>query len=77
MRTSDAFKVGDWLVEPKLDIVKEYYLGVTIDRANYNLVLIGSPEGGVDIEETADIPLRVESVKDRAEGLPPVQHRFP
>jgi len=52
-------KIGDYpverlLVEPKLDIVNEYYLGVTIDRANYCLVLIGSSEGGVDIEVTAE-----------------------
>lgn len=42
------------LVEPKIDIVKEYYLGVTIDRVNHCLVIIGSSAGGVDIEETAE-----------------------
>ncbi len=41
------------LVEPKLEIEKEFYIGVTIDRANYKLVVIASGEGGVDIEETA------------------------
>lgn len=41
------------MVEPKLDIAHEYYVGVTIDRANYKIVVIASGEGGMDIEETA------------------------
>jgi succinyl-CoA synthetase beta subunit len=49
-----TFPVEIVLVEPKLAINDEYYLGVTIDRINYKLVIIGSAEGGVDIEETAD-----------------------
>lgn len=52
--TIKSFPVEKLLVEPKLDIAREYYLGVTIDRANYRLVVIGSAEGGVDIEETAE-----------------------
>ncbi|MFQ5453308.1 MAG: succinate--CoA ligase subunit beta [Candidatus Zixiibacteriota bacterium] len=48
-----GFPVESILIEPKLEIQKEYYLGVTIDRANYKLVVIASGEGGVDIEETA------------------------
>jgi succinyl-CoA synthetase beta subunit len=50
----NSYPVERLLVEPKLDIVAEYYLGVTIDRANYKLVIIGSPAGGVDIEVTAE-----------------------
>lgn len=49
-----GYAVNCILVEPKLDIVREFYLGVTIDRANYKLVVIGCGEGGVDIEETAE-----------------------
>lgn len=49
-----SFPVEKILVEPKLQIVSEYYLGITIDRARYNLVIIGSSAGGVDIEETAE-----------------------
>jgi succinyl-CoA synthetase beta subunit len=49
-----GFQVDRLLVEPKLDIAQEYYIGVTIDRANYKLVVIASGEGGVDIEETAE-----------------------
>ena len=48
-----GYPVEQLLVEPKLAISREYYLGVTIDRANYKLVVIASGEGGVDIEETA------------------------
>jgi succinyl-CoA synthetase beta subunit len=49
-----GFPVEKILIEPKLDIAREIYLGVTIDRLNYKLVVIGSAEGGVDIEETAE-----------------------
>ncbi|UCD16354.1 MAG: succinate--CoA ligase subunit beta [Candidatus Zixiibacteriota bacterium] len=49
-----GFPVERLLVEPKLDVIKEMYLGVTIDRINYKVVLIASAEGGVDIEETAE-----------------------
>ncbi len=48
-----GFPVEKVLIEPALDIKQEYYLGVTIDRAKYTLVVIASGEGGVDIEETA------------------------
>ncbi len=51
--TIKGYPVDYVLVEPKLQIEKEFYLGVTIDRANYKLVVIGSGAGGVDIEETA------------------------
>jgi len=52
--TIKGYPVESLLVEPKLDIKNEYYVGVTIDRANYTLVVIASGEGGVDIEETAE-----------------------
>lgn len=48
-----GFPVEKVLIEPRLEIKQEYYIGVTIDRANYTLVVIASGEGGVDIEETA------------------------
>ena len=53
--TIKGFPVERLLIESKLDIQQEFYLGVTIDRANYKLVIIGSGEGGVDIEETAQV----------------------
>ena len=51
--TIKGFPVDRLLIEPKLDIHQEFYVGVTIDRANYKIAVIASGEGGVDIEETA------------------------
>jgi succinyl-CoA synthetase beta subunit len=41
------------LVEEKLDIIDELYLGVTVDRRNRSYAVLASSEGGVDIEEVA------------------------
>ncbi len=41
------------LVAPGVDIAKEYYLGITIDRTRHTATLIASAEGGVEIEEVA------------------------
>ncbi len=41
------------LVEEALDIQKEYYLGITLDRSRGQNVMIFSPVGGMDIEEVA------------------------
>jgi succinyl-CoA synthetase beta subunit len=48
-----GFPVEMLLVEEKIDLEKELYLGVTIDRLNYKLVIIACTEGGMDIEEVA------------------------
>jgi len=41
------------LVEEKLNIKEELYLGVTVDRRNRSFVVLASSEGGIDIEEVA------------------------
>ena len=41
------------LVDEAADIKKEIYLGLVIDRARRRVVMMGSSEGGVDIEEVA------------------------
>ena len=41
------------LVAKAVDIRKEYYLGITVDRSAKKPVLISSASGGVDIEELA------------------------
>ena len=41
------------LIEKAADIVKEYYLGMVIDRKLARPVVMASAEGGVDIEEVA------------------------
>ncbi len=46
-------KVHTILLEKKLQIAKEFYLGITIDPGVKAPVLIFSPEGGMDIEEIA------------------------
>jgi succinyl-CoA synthetase beta subunit len=51
--TVKGYPVERLLIDPKLDIRQEYYLGVTIDRLAYKLVVIACAEGGVEIEETA------------------------
>lgn len=41
------------LVEAGSNIVKEYYLGIVLDRATSRLTMMASTEGGMDIEEVA------------------------
>jgi succinyl-CoA synthetase beta subunit len=41
------------LLSRPVDIQKEYYLGIIIDRAKKQMTLIASTEGGMDIEEVA------------------------
>lgn len=48
-----GFPVEKILIEEKLKIEKELYLGITLDRANYKIVILVCAEGGVEIEEVA------------------------
>ncbi|HVP36591.1 MAG TPA: ATP-grasp domain-containing protein [Terriglobales bacterium] len=48
-----GFPVEMILAEGKIELDKELYLGVTIDRVNYKLVIITCTEGGMEIEEVA------------------------
>ncbi len=48
-----GFGVEKLLVAEKLDIQQEFYVGVTIDRINYQIVVIVCSQGGVDIEQVA------------------------
>lgn len=41
------------LVAPGVDIAREYYLGITLDRAKRGITIMASAEGGIDIEEVA------------------------
>jgi succinyl-CoA synthetase beta subunit len=41
------------LVGPAADIVKEYYLSAVLDRSARQILLMGSAEGGVEIEQVA------------------------
>jgi len=48
-----GFKVDKILVEERLNIARELYLGVTIDREKGSPIMIASSEGGIEIEEVA------------------------
>jgi len=46
-------KVQRLLIEQGLEIEKEYYLGLTLDRSAGRVTIMASAEGGMDIEEVA------------------------
>ena len=46
-------KVRRLLIEEGADIKKEYYLAAVTDRATQKVAIMGSSEGGMDIEEVA------------------------
>src|SRR6202142_1344532 len=48
------FLVSQVLIEEKLSIKKELYLGFTVDRFNRCYVMLASKIGGVDVEEVAE-----------------------
>ena len=51
----NGHRVGKVLVAPGVDIAREYYLGVILDRSARGLTIMASAEGGVDIEEVARV----------------------
>src|SRR5690625_259286 len=65
------------LIEEGCDIQKEYYIGAVLDRATSRVVLMGSEEGGTEIEEVAaETPEKIfKEVIDPAVGLLPFQAR--
>jgi succinyl-CoA synthetase beta subunit len=52
--TIRGYRVNKVLVEEKLDIAQEFYLGITYDTVAKEPIAIFSTEGGVDIEELAE-----------------------
>lgn len=48
-----GYKVSSLLIEEKLDITNETYMGITVDDENGVPIAIVSAEGGVEIEEIA------------------------
>ena len=45
--------VNTVLVVPGVSIAAEYYVGITLDRANRQIIVMASAEGGIEIEEVA------------------------
>lgn len=64
-------------IEEGSDISKEYYLSFVLDRATSRVTLMGSEEGGMDIEEVAErTPEKIfKEVIDPVVGLQPFQAR--
>jgi len=73
----EGLEVKRLLVAEAVDIAKEYYLAITLDRAKRTITLIASAEGGVEIEHVAET--RPEAIirqpLDPVSGLAPFQAR--
>ena len=52
--TGDGVTVNRVMVAESLDIARETYFAIVMDRAYQGPVLVASPEGGMDIEEVAE-----------------------
>ena len=71
----DGQKVKQLLIEEGMDISKELYCSVLVDRGKQRIVLLASTEGGMDIEEVAaNTPDKILKVfVDASVGLRPYQ----
>jgi succinyl-CoA synthetase beta subunit len=72
IQTGDAGKqVNRLYVTDGVDIAKEYYLSMLVDRATGRVAMIVSTEGGMDIEEVAhSTPEKITTITiDPAEGF--------
>ncbi|HRC72581.1 MAG TPA: ADP-forming succinate--CoA ligase subunit beta [Candidatus Competibacter sp.] len=74
---ADGVKVHALLIQDGVDITKEYYLSCLVDRSKKRVVLIGSSEGGMDIEEVAaKTPEKILTLTvDPVAGIQPYQAR--
>ena len=50
-------KTTSLLIEPKTEIEKELYIAVTLDRTKKCHILLGSSEGGVEIESSSKVSI--------------------
>jgi succinyl-CoA synthetase beta subunit len=73
----EGLEVKRLLVAAAVDIAKEYYLAITVDRANNTNTMIASAEGGVEIEAVAERnPAAIKKVRlHPILGLQPFQAR--
>lgn len=69
--------VSKVLIEEASEIDKEFYLGMVIDRSKEKVVVMASPEGGVEIEEVArkNPEKIIKEYVDACVGLLPFQAR--
>ncbi len=70
-------KVARLLIEEGIDIARELYLGIVLDRAASQIVFMASTEGGVEIEKTAEEKPEaiIKEYVDPKIGLQPFQAR--
>ncbi|MBI1920295.1 MAG: ADP-forming succinate--CoA ligase subunit beta [Geobacter sp.] len=73
----EGLKVRRILVEEAVEIAREFYLSITLDRTTSRYCLIASAEGGVEIEEVAaKSPEKIHMLTiDPFVGLRPYQAR--
>lgn len=73
----EGLKVRRILVEEAVEIAREFYLSITLDRSTSRYCLIASAEGGVDIEEVVQkSPDKIHVLTiDPYTGLRPFQAR--
>lgn len=76
-KTLKGEKVEMVLIEERLQIERELYVGITVDGAAGAPLLMISSEGGIDIEETADrYPERIAKIHwDIFRGIKPYETR--
>lgn len=53
----NGIKTSSVLIEPKTDIEKELYVAMTLDRGRKCHILLGSSEGGVEIESSSAVKI--------------------
>jgi succinyl-CoA synthetase beta subunit len=74
IQTGDEGKqVNRLYVTDGVDIAKEYYLALLVDRASGRIAIVASTEGGMSIEDVAhDTPEKITTITiDPAQGLMP------
>jgi len=73
----EGLKVRRILIEEAVEISREFYLSITLDRETSRYCLIASAEGGMDIEEVAkSSPRKIQLLTiDPFTGLRPFQAR--
>ena len=68
---SNGKEVKKIMITEALDISKEYYIALTLDRKKKQIVIMASSEGGMDIEEVAEkTPEKIKKIwVDPIEGI--------
>jgi succinyl-CoA synthetase beta subunit len=49
-----GYPVKEVLLESRLEVAREIYLGATVDRSRKSILFMASPDGGMDIESVPD-----------------------